>query len=235
MKKKGLQNVFVVIASVILIMSVAVSYPSFAVAKSYVPDATGTITVTYGMQDDEEVEIDGLYYLFVVKGVFAAYDNSKEYDYNYMGQVTAQDYKVEFSFRLQENVESTVFLSSNKFNTPILLGYVRKGVTGLKTPDKITLKYKQTQTIVPEITPKDADGYTITWVSSNPSIVTVDDTGKVQAIGKPRLFRYLFHRSEYTVNVTATISDSLTGEILTSNTAVSVTYTLWQLLFPFFA
>ena len=162
--RNSAQRLLATAASIILIMVIVVSAPVVALPKNFTPDATGTITVTYGMQDDEKVEIDGLYYLFVVKGVFAAYDNSKEYDYNYMGQVTAQDYKVEFSFRLQENVDSTVFLSSNKFSSPILLGYVRNGVTGLKTPDKITLKYKQSKTIVSEITPKDADGYTIPWV-----------------------------------------------------------------------
>lgn len=233
--RKSVQRLITVAVSIILIMVIAASAPVLALPKNYTPDATGTITVFYGMQDGENVEIDGLYYLFVVKGIFTEYENGKEYDYNYMGQVTAQDYKVEFSFRLQEKVDSTVFLSSNRINSPVLMGYIRNGVTGIKTPDKITLKYKQSQTIIPEITPKDAEDYTITWVSANSSIITVDATGNVQAIGRPRLFRYLFHRSDYTVNVTASITDSLTGDSLSSNTAVSVTYTFWQLLFPFFA
>lgn len=222
-----------VVVSVILMIAMTATQ-ACAVTDSFVADPGGTITVTYGMGEGEQVEIDGLYYLFVVKGIFPSFDLDMDYDYNYMGQVTAQDYSVEFSFRLRDTAESTVFISSNRFDTPILLGYIRGGAMGIETPDRVVLKYKQSQTLEAKVKPDGVEGYEIKWMSADDSVISVDEAGTVKAVGKPHLFRYLFHREAYTVTITATVTDFLTGQTYSDTTAVQATYTIWQLLFPFF-
>ena len=81
--------------------------------------------------------------------------------------------------------------------------------------DDISLNYKDSATINPNIN-VDADvGYTVEYISSNTDIVTVDGNGKVIATGTGD------------ATVTVTVTDEY-GNVVTDNCNISVEYTWWQ-------
>lgn len=59
---------------------------------------------------------------------------------------------------------------------------VGKAVTAVSLPDTLGLYKGQTYTLAARITPSDATDKSVTWSSSNPSVATVDNTGKITAV-----------------------------------------------------
>ena len=73
------------------------------------------------------------------------------------------------------------------------------GVTGLTvSPSSLTLKAGESGQFSASVTPADATDKTVTWVSSNPSVATVDAEGKVTAErpGETKVWAYCGNQSQ---------------------------------------
>lgn len=84
----------------------------------------------------------------------------------------------------------------------------------------ITLDYKSSATITPQITADEGASYTKTFTSSNPSVATVDSDGVVTSVIQPGLNRG-------STVITVTVTDSY-GNTETDTCKVSVKFTWWQ-------
>lgn len=88
-------------------------------------------------------------------------------------------------------------------------------VKGVKIEHGITLNYKSTSTLVPEITADEGAKYTVKYESSNPSIATVGKDGKVRGAKKG------------TATITCTVTDSY-GNVVKDSCNVKVDYSVGQ-------
>ena len=93
------------------------------------------------------------------------------------------------------------------------------GVTGVSIGD-VSLNYKATTTITPKITADEGASYTVTYTSSNPSVATVDNNGKVTSVKQSGLNRG-------STVITCTVTDSY-GNTVSDTCTVTVNFTWWQ-------
>jgi hypothetical protein len=81
----------------------------------------------------------------------------------------------------------------------------------------ITLNYKDSSTITPDVVINDGIKYSVTYSSSDPKVAQVDENGNVYATGKGE------------TTITITVTDEL-GNTVTDTCKVQVKYTFWQWL-----
>lgn len=81
--------------------------------------------------------------------------------------------------------------------------------------DDVSLNYKKSTTINPQIDADDGVECTVTYTSSDPKIATVDENGKVTANGKGE------------ATITCTVTDQY-GNVVSDTCNVKVDYTWWQ-------
>lgn len=86
----------------------------------------------------------------------------------------------------------------------------------------VSLNYKSSATIIPTITADEGASYTVTYTSSNPSVATVDNSGKVTSVKQSGLNRG-------STVITSTVTDSY-GNTVTDTCTVTVQFTWWQWL-----
>lgn len=84
-----------------------------------------------------------------------------------------------------------------------------------------TLSYKKSAQCLLTVYPQNASDYTVVWSSSNTQIVSVDQGGKITAIGK----------GNATINAAITNAD---GSKIVSSVNISCTMTIWQRILKFF-
>lgn len=85
-----------------------------------------------------------------------------------------------------------------------------------------SLGYKSSTTIKPEINAEDESSYTVSYTSSNPSVATVDNNGKVTSVKQ-----FGLNRGSATITVTVTDND---GNSISDTCNVTVEYAWWQWL-----
>lgn len=93
------------------------------------------------------------------------------------------------------------------------------GVTGVSIGD-VSLDYKSSATIKPTITADEGASFTVTYTSSNPSVATVENNGKVTSVKQSGLNRG-------STVITCTVTDS-NGNTVTDTCTVTVNFTWWQ-------
>lgn len=81
--------------------------------------------------------------------------------------------------------------------------------------DDVSLNYKKSTTINPQIDADDGVECTVTYTSSDPKVATVDENGKVTANGKGE------------ATITCTVTDQY-GNVVSDTCNVKVDYTWWQ-------
>ena len=79
----------------------------------------------------------------------------------------------------------------------------------------ISMNYKSSTTLTPSISVNSGVEYTVEYFSSDPSVATVDENGKVTATGTGN------------ATITVTVTDQY-GNVVTDTCGVSVNYTWWQ-------
>lgn len=104
------------------------------------------------------------------------------------------------------------------YETEIIPAY---GKVHSVTIDDFSLNYKDGTTVAPVINADAGVGYTITYSSSDESVVSVDDNGNVAAAQKGN------------AEITVTVTDS-NGNSVTDTCDVEVKYTFWQWLIIIF-
>lgn len=81
--------------------------------------------------------------------------------------------------------------------------------------DDISLNYKKSATINPQIDADDGAKYTVTYTSSDSSVARVDENGKV------------YGAKRGSADITATVTDEY-GNTVSDTCKVNVTYAWWQ-------
>ena len=116
-------------------------------------------------------------------------------------------------FKLYEDSAGTNgYIADTAQTQAITIKGAPKPVTGVTVaPTTASLKVGAEQQLTATVTPSDADNKTVTWKSSNPSVATVDGSGKVKAVAAG------------TANITATAGGVTSAPCVVTVTNVALT------------
>ncbi|MBQ7580448.1 MAG: Ig-like domain-containing protein [Clostridia bacterium] len=87
--------------------------------------------------------------------------------------------------------------------------------------DDVSLGYKSSATITPQITADEDADYEVTFTSSNPSVVSVDNSGRVMS-------NKTFGFTPGSATITCTVTDKNSGNTVTDTCTVSVQFSAIQ-------
>lgn len=92
---------------------------------------------------------------------------------------------------------------------------IPKKVNSVNVDETLNLTYKSSGTLIPRISADSGARYTVAYVSSNPSVASVDANGKIST-GKTG-----------SATITVTVTDEY-GNVVTDSCEVNVSYSWWQ-------
>ena len=154
---------------------------AYANAVLTINPCTATITVA-----DAEVVVgeDAPQFTYAVSGIVDGYDPAVMLNCEYDKAVatSGQEYAINATYTANSNYVVTVVPGKLKVKESPVVTVPVMGVTLDKTSATIDLKYGNTTSLVATVSPAGATNKAVTWISSNPSVATVDENGVVTAI-----------------------------------------------------
>lgn len=120
--------------------------------------------------------------------------------------------------KLQTAGQQTITVSYKGETTTFVV--IVKAIVRSVSVNDLSLNYKSSVTLTPQITADEGATFTVTYTSSNPSVATVDNNGKVTSVKQSGLNRG-------STVITCTATDSY-GNTVTDTCKVSVQFTWWQ-------